>query len=194
MGARVLLCMVLLYAGCTSRGRYVILGNIEEPQHIIADTISSILNRYLDDTVVLMEGMGNQHNFNRLMVGDAHFAVVDNYTTTEAGVQVVLPLYPQVLHVVHKGYYHPRTLKELLEGKKVFAGLEGSGAWKFVQRLLQDYGIHANQIEFVSVYEIFDADVTFHLPTCSVMRNCVIWKATPCLVLTHLKCWEGAPS
>ena len=72
-----------------------------------------------------------------------------------------MPLYPQILHVLHKRGYNVETIDELLRNKKIYCGLPGSGTYRFVQDLMKDYGIRQSEVTFLSDIEFFKADVIF---------------------------------
>lgn len=153
--------ILFLLSACHHEQSFMILGNIEDPQHQIADTIAKVISRNTKFEMTIKAGLGNLSNLDSIRNGRADFAIVDNFAPTSPEVNAVLPLYPQVLHVVHKGHFKPETLHELLEGRKIFAGIEGSGTMRFVEQLLVDYGINATTIDFVGIYDIFEADVIF---------------------------------
>jgi hypothetical protein len=72
-----------------------------------------------------------------------------------------MPLYPQLLHILYRKETHPRTLKELFQAGKLFAGTEGSGTKRFVDELLHDLAIDKSKCTFVDIYDFFEADVIF---------------------------------
>jgi TRAP-type uncharacterized transport system substrate-binding protein len=140
---------------------YTILGNIEDPQNEIAVTISNVLNKNLDDSVKVLSGIGSLANLDSLEAGRADFGIVDNYSRFSDDVTSVLPLYPQVLHILHRKEFNPKSLRDLFLTGKVFAGIEGSGTHRFVHELMLDLGIKESQCAFVDYYDYFEADVIF---------------------------------
>ncbi len=162
---RSLLLLILLfpfYQGCREQTRvYTILGNIEDPQNEIAITIASVLNRHLQDSVKVISGIGSQANLDSLESGNADFGIVDNYSRFSDQVALVLPLYPQLLHILYRKEKKPQSLHELFRLGKIFAGIEGSGTRRFVEEWMTDMGIDKSATEFVDVYDFFEADVIF---------------------------------
>ncbi|GEM_PF-982100 len=143
------------------RQSYKILGNIEDPQNEIARTIASVLNRHLADSVHVVAGIGSLANLDSLKMGRADFGIVDNYSAFTDKVTSILPLYPQVLHILHRRNLHPGSLRDLFMSGKIFAGIDGSGTRTFVEQLIADLGVNASRIEFVDILHFFDADVIF---------------------------------
>jgi TRAP-type uncharacterized transport system substrate-binding protein len=151
-----------LLAGCQTETRtYTILGNIEDPQNQIAVTIASILNGQLTDSVKVISGVGSLANLDSLELGKADFGIVDNYSRFSDKVSAVLPLYPQLLHILYRKEMSPKSLRELFGLGKIFAGIEGSGTRRFVYELMNDLGIERTKCRFVDVYDFFEADVIF---------------------------------
>lgn len=140
---------------------YTILGNVEDPQNRIAQTLATVLTAQLQDSVQVVYGIGSRANLDSLERGAADFGIIDNHARFSDNVSAVLPLYSQVLHVLHKKDVQPRSLLELLHNKKVFSGVEGSGTRQFVDDLMNDLGIHPHERRFVDVYNFFEADVIF---------------------------------
>lgn len=149
-------------SGCTKETRtFSILGNIEDPQNEIARTIASVLNKHLAGSMEVISGLGSLANLDSLEFSKADFGIVDNYSRFSDKVSAVLPLYPQLLHILHKKDQSPKSLRELFSLGKIFAGVEGSGTKRFVDDLMKDLGIEKSACTFVDVYDFFEADVIF---------------------------------
>lgn len=153
---------LIVLPGCQRQSTtYTILGNIEDPQNQIALTISSVLNKHLADSVKVISGDGSLANLDSLELGRADFGIVDNYSRFSDNVAAVLPLYPQLLHILYRKEKAPQSLQELFSIGKIFAGIEGSGTRRFVDELMKDLGIDKSECSFVDVYDFFEADVIF---------------------------------
>ncbi len=159
----IFLCGTFLFLGCnTHRKAYTILGNIEDPQNEIANTIATILNAKLHDSVKVIRGSGSMMNLELLEQGKADLAILDNYSKYSDKVSSIFPLYPQVLHILYrKGSVTPKSLKELFLNGKVFPGVKESGTQIFVEQLITDLNIDRSKIQFVDILDFFDADVIF---------------------------------
>ena len=154
--------LAVALTGCEpNRNVYKILGNIEEPQNEIANTIALVLSKNLADSVQAVPGQGSLSNLNFLEAGAADFGIVDNYSRFSDKVSSLMPLYPQVLHILHRRDKVVTSLRELLLSGKIFAGIEGSGTRIFVGQLIDDLGINRDKLEFVDVFNFFEADVIF---------------------------------
>ncbi|NOS92227.1 MAG: hypothetical protein HOP30_09920 [Cyclobacteriaceae bacterium] len=149
---------------CVSEKKeYTILGNIEDPQNEIANTIANIVNRNAKDSLRVIGGNGSMLNLELIEKGKADFGIVDNYSRYSNKISSLLPLYPQVLHILYKNKNNakPVSLSKLLMSGRVFPGIEGSGTKFFVEELIIDLGLERNKIQFVDVIDLFDADVIF---------------------------------
>jgi TRAP-type uncharacterized transport system substrate-binding protein len=148
--------------GCREKHRtYKVLGNIEDPQNEIAELISAIVNRNLKDSIAVKRGIGSLANLDSLEAGNADFGIVDNYSRFSDKVTSIIPLYPQVLHVLVRKDMNPTSLRSLFNSGKVFPGIEGSGTKRFVNQLTLDLGINSSEVQFIDVDHFFDADVIF---------------------------------
>ncbi len=151
---------VLISTSCShKKSTYHILGNIEDPQNEIANTIATVLNKQLHEQIVVDPGVGSLANLDSLENDKADFGIVDNYSRYSDKVSSVVPLYSQVLHILYRSVLKPITLMDLLSHRKVFAGLEGSGTRRFVDQLISEYGIGG--VEIINVSDFFQADVIF---------------------------------
>ncbi|CAN5332402.1 hypothetical protein BH09BAC3_BH09BAC3_29130 [soil metagenome] len=152
----------LVVVSCNNKKEsYTILGNIEDPQNQIAVTVASILNQHIDDSLQVIRGVGSMANLDSLEKGLADFGIVDNYARFSDRVYTVVPLYPQVLHILYKSRNHPVSLQELFSLGKIFAGTPESGTYRFVHELMNDLGIDKDACTFVDVFNFFEADVIF---------------------------------
>ncbi|MBL7861822.1 MAG: hypothetical protein JNJ65_11725 [Cyclobacteriaceae bacterium] len=120
-----------------------------------------MLNKHLADSVKVISGDGSLANLDSLELGRADFGIVDNYSRFSDNVAAVLPLYPQLLHILYRKEKAPQSLQELFSIGKIFAGIEGSGTRRFVDELMKDLGIDKSECSFVDVYDFFEADVIF---------------------------------
>jgi TRAP-type uncharacterized transport system substrate-binding protein len=158
----IFLAVFVLGASCHKDDKPLkILGNYEEPQHQIAVTIANILNQNLSDSVSVLSGDGSLANLDSLEAGKADLGIVDNYSRFSDRVNSIMPLYPQVLHILYRAELHPKSFHDLVLNGKIFAGMEGSGTFRFVELLLHDLGISKDRCKFVDFYDYFDADVIF---------------------------------
>ena len=158
----VLLCALVFASSCDRPTRSLkILGNIEEPQNEIANILANVLNQCLEDSVTVVPGIGSLANLDSLENNSADLAIVDNFSRFSDGVRAIMPLYPQVLHILHRRNINPRSLRELFASGKIFAGVDGSGTRRFVDQLIENLGIDPEKCEFVKLENFFDADVIF---------------------------------
>jgi len=154
------LCFLLLcFICCENKHVYRILGNIEDPQNEITVAIASVLNKNLSDSVCVTRGIGSMSNLDSLVRGNADLAIVDNYSSYNRSVSSIMPVYGQILHILHRKNYQPHSFSELIIDKKVFAGTVGSGSQMFINQLAADNGIDNNSFEFVDALKLFEADV-----------------------------------
>jgi TRAP-type uncharacterized transport system substrate-binding protein len=154
---------IFLFGCATDYERFQIAGNVHEPYNQIANTIAAIHNRNSTDSLVVQRGIGSMANMDSLIAGVTDVAILDNYSPYAHKISSIMPLYPQVLHILQRRTDNPVTITDLLVGKKVFAGMDGSGIKRFVLHLMDDYGIEQTDVPFLDIVDLFDADVIFSL-------------------------------
>lgn len=132
-----------------------------EPQNRLSKQIVAILNEHTKYDFRIVDGIHTGSGLDSVKSGAIDFSVVDNYTVVSEDVRSVMPLYPQILHVLHKRDQEYSTIEELIKGKKIYAGAPGSGTYRFLTDLMRDYGIRSREVTFLSDLELFEADVLF---------------------------------
>ena len=73
--------------------------------------------------------------------GEVDLGIVEEPATRTAGIRTIVPLYPSILHVVHRASNPADSFSELIRGQKVYAGPIGGTAWRLLGQLAQDYGL-----------------------------------------------------
>jgi TRAP-type uncharacterized transport system substrate-binding protein len=113
-----------------------------------------------DIEVEVVEGAGSIANLERVASGAADLAIVENNAPHLPGVTTVLPLFRDVLHILHEKGLRPDDGTELLRGKRVFAGAEGGMARFFLALIAKQ--LNLGESEFTLVDDPNDpADVIF---------------------------------
>ncbi len=152
----------VLFIKCTpSAETYKFAGSFEEPQNELSRVISATLTTHLKDSIYVMPGVLGSAGLDSLARGSLDFAIADNFSQLGDNISSIIPLYSQILHVLHKRDLNYNSIEELLLNKKVYAGSKGSGTYRFVRNLMRHYGISARRVTFLSDLELFEADVIF---------------------------------
>jgi TRAP-type uncharacterized transport system substrate-binding protein len=110
--------------------------------------------------IEVIEGKGTIANLERVAKGEADLSIVQNNAPHLPGVTTVLPLFREVLHILHEKGLRPEDGTELLRGKRIFAGAEG-GMGRFFLGLIAEQ-LNLDESEFALVADPSDeADVIF---------------------------------
>ncbi|MBX3172246.1 MAG: hypothetical protein KF760_32880 [Candidatus Eremiobacteraeota bacterium] len=111
--------------------------NPESQEHRVASALSQVLvERH--HPVQVVDGDGSRDNAEKLRAGEAELAVVKGGAVNLQGLEVVAPLYPDVvLFVVRKSRKIQRITD--LKGKKMLVGLELSGTHELARMILGHY-------------------------------------------------------
>ncbi|MGB3465258.1 MAG: TAXI family TRAP transporter solute-binding subunit, partial [Cyclobacteriaceae bacterium] len=153
------LSVFLVFHSCKQKKPvYTFAYSDNEPEGSMAKAILDILEKsdlpYEFDTELTD---GTQPNIDSIKAGLADIAIIENNLTYTEGIKTSLPLYKQVLHVFYKSDVPVASLEELVYGKKVYIGIEGSSSAIFMMDLFDFYDLEMSQ--FSITYNQFENDV-----------------------------------
>jgi len=140
---------------------YSIVGDIDDPKNEITISIANLVNRELDDSLAVKLSKGSLSNLDSIEQGVYDFMVVDNFADYREDISAIVPLFPQILHILYRRKDDASSFNTLLTGKKIYAGIEGTSTRLFVNNLLNDFQVEKDSVEFVGVLDLFNADVIF---------------------------------
>lgn len=152
--------MLMLVASACEQKKpvYTFIHSDNEPEGTLANTIIDVLNAAeLPYEFVVKYSDGSEPNIDSIMADKADLAIVENNLSYREGIKTVLPISKQVLHVFYKSDVPVTTLQELLYGKKVYIGIDGSSSAIFMNALFEFYDLDVNQ--FVLTNNQFDNEV-----------------------------------
>ncbi len=123
----------------------------------IAQKMKHILDKSKYFETKLIIGQGSIANVDSLLAGSADLAIIENHTPVEDSITSILPFYPQILHILYLSDEEVTDFKTLVEGRKLFIGLEGSGTNRFMQNLFRFFDVDQSQLELTD--NPFDMEV-----------------------------------
>ncbi len=158
-------CLILacILAGCGTERESLTLATLtEEPAPSIAETVKATLEARgleidissADDARALQE---------RVIIGDADLAIIEEPNETVAGLMTIAPLYPSVLHVLIRRDENARSMAEVFAGKEIWAGPPGGSAYRLLVRLAGDAGLGAGDYTILDNPWTSEPDVHFIL-------------------------------
>jgi len=112
---------------------------------------------------------GSFQNCQKLVDGEVDFAILQNVVAGEVylkakaegkklNIRTVLPLYEQVLFVIyHDSVPTPKSLPDLIRGKRVGVGPQSSGTAWLMDRIFRDFGIEPD--DYTPYYSPFSKNV-----------------------------------
>ncbi len=155
--------ILLLFFSCNpTETQYTILYSTDEPIGEICRNLEATLERnFYNVDIKLIIGEGSEANIDSVSKGTVDFTIIENHTEYKEGVSSVLVFYPQVLHIFYKGN-SPATFKELVENKKVFIGVPGSGSYKFIMDLFVFFQVDQSKVTITeNAFDEFDVYAGF---------------------------------
>ena len=152
------LLVFLALASCgPDQEKFRIIYSSDEPIGQIANKMKEIIDRSGEFEAELIIGPGSISNVDSLLKGAADLAIIENHTPVEDSVSAILPFYPQILHILYQSDDEIWDFKKVVEGKKVFIGLEGSGTYRFMKDLFKFFQVDESQVELTD--NPFDMEV-----------------------------------
>ncbi len=94
-----------------------------------------------------------------LSEGQADFALSQNdvsfiphinlqRTFQYSNIRSVIPLYSEIFFIIYKEYLNPKSLRDLVVGRKVAVGPHGSGTERLTQNVFEEFGINPSEYQF----------------------------------------------
>lgn len=110
----------------------------EEP----AGSVAEALRRHLEPRDILIEAKPNEDPeaiVRAVLEGQVDFGILEEPARRLDGLTTIAPLYPSILHVLHRKGRSISDFSELIRGQQVYAGPLGSVAHRLLLQLAGDY-------------------------------------------------------
>ncbi|MEM7504469.1 MAG: TAXI family TRAP transporter solute-binding subunit [Pseudomonadota bacterium] len=131
----------LLLAACAQEEVTITIEtSIEEPGPSVADA----LVRHLGPQGITVQDQENADPdtiLPNVRAGLVDFGIVEEPAQRQPGLSTVAPLYPSILHALHRKEREVGSFPDLIRGQRVYAGPIGGTAWRLLQQLSGDYMI-----------------------------------------------------
>jgi TRAP-type uncharacterized transport system substrate-binding protein len=152
----------LLIGGCSDRKlTFRLIYSPDEPMGFISKELEKVIEDRHNYDIELIIGEGSIANLDSLKKGTADLTIVENYVPYQDSIMSITTLFPQILHIFYfnqEQQEDPTSLEDLLYGKRVFIGEEGSGSYRFMMNLFSYFNL--DQDQFTITDNAFDNDIT----------------------------------
>lgn len=143
-----LLTLFVFLASCAEETKtYKLIYSPDEPIGDIVKTMETVVERELNIELELIIGDGSLAALDSLTEGSADFTIVENYVPFRPGVQSLFPFYPQVFHIFYRSEEEITDFKELMYGRKIYIGPEGSSSYRFMMDMFDFFLLDSSQFE-----------------------------------------------
>ena len=147
--------LVLFLFSCNNNNNEFKIATLEQgtTYHKNGVAISEIL-KGIDIDMQVLDGkqLGSFENCRMLWSDEVDFAISQNdikvldflepgMTITDSKIRTVMPLYPEVLYIIHHDSLNPKSLRDLIVGNRIGLGPENSGTSSFFIDFLNHFGI-----------------------------------------------------
>ena len=140
--------LLVFFMACKNEeANFRIIYSSDEPMVQIAEKMKYILDKSDGLSAELIIGQGSIANVDSLLAGTADLAIIENHTPVDDSITSILPFYPQILHILYLSDEEITDFKTLVEGRKIFIGLEGSGSYRFMQDLFKFFQVDKSKVE-----------------------------------------------
>lgn len=120
---------------------------------IVEDLGDLLSNESAINVVFATSPLPEQAALDALSSGEADIALVSNDLPFRADIATVMPLYPTVLHIGHFGEDVETFDLEMLRGKSIYAGKEGSASRYVFERIAHRIHLSAEEFRYVEHFE-----------------------------------------
>lgn len=157
----VLLIAVLILPSVFHKHKLSIALETEEPKNAIISLLIPLLKTSSAEQIMIEVKDSEYAHIDSLKNGSVDIYITDNNASYDDQLRSVAPLFPEILHILYKKENEPQSLHELLEGKKVYCGVENSLEYNLCQKLIHDFKIITDGITFLTLENKTEADVIF---------------------------------
>ena len=135
----------------------------EPEDRSIVEEWSDLLNQEAKFRVRLIDKpLSEEAALDAIVSGAADIALVSNNLPFRDEITTVMPLYPTVLHIGHRGASNSSTSVELIQDSTVYAGPEGSASRFVFERMAERMGLGTDEYQYVDdSYEAPDIFIVF---------------------------------
>ena len=131
----------------------------------IAERLVALIDDHRRFNVVLVDRPSpDMTAVDAVMAGHADLALAANIEDYREDINVVLPLYSRVLHIVTRVQPVPETLDDLLRGRDIYAGPPASLSHRVMRQIVDDMGGHAGNFVLVDNPEVMPDVVVVFAP------------------------------
>ncbi len=160
----IFLCIAFSFAAlvsCTKEQRRLTLAHsTEEPAPSIADIISTSLAAH--DLDLSLEEIPNSTDIVRAILdGELDLGIIEEPDHALPGIVTIAPLYPSVLHVLHRKTDDPKDFADVVRNHSVYAGPIGGAAHRLLEQLADDFDVARSQYKILDNPWIVEPDVYF---------------------------------
>ena len=143
--------LVVIQACQQQQPVYTFVHSENEPEGTMARTMIKILKDSdlpYEINVLLSDGSGP--NIDSIIARKADMAIVENNLSYIEGIKTALPISKQVLHVFYKSANPIESLEDLLYGKEVYIGIEGSSSAIFMNAIFDFYDLNTDKFSITT--------------------------------------------
>lgn len=156
---KVVLFILAQFLVASAQAALVLGVHTEEPAPTVADLLStikadhqSISVRPFDSVAALTQALNT---------GEVDLALLEGNRAERGELALVAELYPSVLHILYRADSVPATVRELLQGRKIWAGAPGGIGHRLVQALAADFALAEHEFELLEDPWSKEPDVYF---------------------------------
>lgn len=155
--------LIILLISCTSQVNHLrIATTIEEPQYELLEMISQTLGNELQLTTSFITSNCSSASSDSILNNRADIAIIENFTPFKSGLNTIMPLYEQILHVFYHKDIKASSFKDLCEGRRLYIGEKGSATEMLMQELFKAFEVDTTLVKITNqVFEEVDVFCAF---------------------------------
>ena len=168
---RLLLCsLFVVLLSCSDQSSFQMATSTQSASYLqVGEDLSELVRveTNLNIDVLSNENMGSEMNIHMLSENKVDFALAQGDTKIQGEalaefkrknhIKTILPLYPEVLFIIHPDSIQADNLVELVRGRKVGLGPENGGTANFMLKLFEHFGIDSSM--YTPVYTSYKENI-----------------------------------
>lgn len=180
-----LLLLLFVLVSCRSEdSKYVMATSSKSATYYrIGKIIKDVFDKETDFEIELLYGddLSTKNNCKMMLEGKVDLALIQNDTpidelipkdqkAKDSKLRSILPIYPEIIYIIYPDSLNPKSLIELISGKRIGIGPSHSGTARFMKQLFASSGLTVD-VDYHPIYTGFDDN---YLDNDSIDVSCAV--------------------
>lgn len=140
---------------------YSLIYVAEEPNKEFAERLKIVLEESYKVHIRLIEALSAQAVIDSMETGSLDMGIVENLVNVGEGINTVVPIFTNVLHLFHKEHLDITSIEDMFLDRSVYIGVEGTALYEFMMSFFEYYGLDMSRLHVQSTSTESDVIAVF---------------------------------